>query len=106
MPGFGQRVAAGRRTAVLPHDGAVTGATAGLAFVSPKTGRAVSVAGAGEWADRLLPLPPCLRGEGPEGLAEALGTTGHFLERLMRDHGDKPVPEARRRLVDLIPGQG
>ncbi|MFM2356574.1 MAG: hypothetical protein RLZZ528_2310 [Pseudomonadota bacterium] len=81
---------------------AVTGASEGLAYVSPKTGRAVSVAGAGDWADRLLPLPPCLRGEGPEGLAEALGTTGHFLARLMQDHGDKPVPEARLRLPDLL----
>lgn len=81
---------------------AVTGAVEGLAYVSPRTGRAVSVAGAGEWAEKLLPLPPCLRGEGPEGLTEALGTTGHFLERLMRDHGDKPLPEARRRLLDLM----
>ena len=29
---------------------AVTGETAGLAFVSPKTGRAVTAAGAGVWA--------------------------------------------------------
>ena len=41
---------------------AVTGATEGLIYVSPKTGRAVSAKGAGEWADRLLPLPPVLRG--------------------------------------------
>jgi DNA repair protein RecO (recombination protein O) len=36
---------------------AVTGATTGLAYVSPKTGRAVTAAGAGAWAARLLPLP-------------------------------------------------
>ncbi|TMV54089.1 DNA repair protein RecO, partial [Thioclava sp. BHET1] len=36
---------------------AVTGSRDDLAYVSPRTGRAVSRAGAGEWADRLLPLP-------------------------------------------------
>lgn len=81
---------------------AVTGARDGLAYVSPKTGRAVSVAGAGVWADRLLPLPDCLRG-GTGGLAEGLQVTGHFLERhLAPDLGEKPLPEARRRLVALL----
>ena len=42
---------------------AVTGATEGLVYVSPKTGRAVTRAGAGGWADRLLPLPPGLTGD-------------------------------------------
>ena len=37
---------------------AVTGVTDGLIYVSPRTGRAVSAKGAGEWADRMLPLPP------------------------------------------------
>ena len=82
---------------------AVTGATEGLAFVSPKTGRAVSRAGAGEWVDRLLQLPPVLRGEGaaPDAeVAEALRTTGYFLEsHLAPDLGHKPLPEARARFV-------
>ena len=43
---------------------AVTGVREGLVYVSPRTGRAVSREGAGEWADKLLPLPPCLRGVG------------------------------------------
>ncbi|MGX7836017.1 DNA repair protein RecO, partial [Campylobacter fetus subsp. venerealis] len=43
---------------------AVTGALEGLAYVSPRSGRAVSRAGAGDWADRLLPLPACLGGAG------------------------------------------
>ena len=34
---------------------AVTGTQDDLAYVSPKSGRAVSKSGAGEWADRLLP---------------------------------------------------
>jgi DNA repair protein RecO (recombination protein O) len=39
---------------------AVTGRTGGLAHVSPRTGRAVTHEGAGQWAARLLPLPAFL----------------------------------------------
>ncbi len=87
---------------------AVTGQTQDLAFVSPKTGRAVSRGGAGDWSDRLLPLPAVLSGTGPAApgdIAAALATTGHFLARLAVDHGDKPVPEARARLVGLLARQ-
>lgn len=85
---------------------AVTGATEGLAYVSPKTGRAVTAKGAGDWADRLLPLPEGLAGEaplGPESLMQGLRLTGHFLDRGLRPvlH-DKPLPEARARLLDLL----
>jgi len=83
---------------------AVTGATEGLVYVSPKTGRAVSVEGAGEWADKLLPLPPCLRGEGgaPDAeIAAGLQTTGFFLEhRLAPSLGHHPLPAARERFFD------
>ncbi|MGI3166633.1 DNA repair protein RecO [Pseudooceanicola sp. 200-1SW] len=85
---------------------AVTGATEGLEFVSPRTGRAVTRAGAGDYADRLLPLPPVLRGEGLAPDAEVvagLRVTGHFLENhLAPELGMKPLPEARARLVRLI----
>ncbi len=85
---------------------AVTGATEGLAFVSPRTGRAVSVAGAGDWADRLLPLPPGLAGDGPvtgAALRDGLALTTHFLTREMaHDPQARPLPEARARLVDLL----
>ena len=82
---------------------AVTGAREGLLYVSPKSGRAVSAKGAGEWADRLLPLPDVLRGEGEATdveIAEAFRTTGYFLDaHLARNLGDKPLPEARARYV-------
>ena len=85
---------------------AVTGARDDLAYVSPRTGRAVSTAGAGEWADRLLALPPVLLGQGDAGNAEiraALETTGYFLEhKLLADQGGQPVPAARQRLLDAI----
>lgn len=85
---------------------AVTGARDDLAFVSPRTGRAVSRAGAGDWAPRLLPLPPVLMGQGPgdpAALAEGLALTGHFLTRAMAEGpGRGQMPEARRRLADLL----
>lgn len=86
---------------------AVLGAQANdLSFVSPKTGRAVSRAGAGEWADRLLPLPPCLMGHGPAPDAEivkALEVTGHFLRHhLAPELGHKPLPEARERFAEKV----
>ena len=83
---------------------AVTGATEGLVGVSPRTGRAVTAAGAGEYADRLLPLPGVLRGEdgGPAAVAEGLRVTGHFLEHSLGAAMGRPVPEARARLIDRL----
>ena len=85
---------------------AVTGDTTDLAFVSPRTGRAVSRDGAGDWADRLMPLPACLMGQGPASpaeLAQGLAITGHFLAReLAPVLNDRPLPEARARLVDML----
>lgn len=85
---------------------AVTGSSEHLIYVSPKSGRAVSRAGAGAWADRLLPLPPCLLGDGEmedAEIAQALATTGYFLQhKLAPALGNKPVPDARSRFVDLL----
>jgi len=83
---------------------AVTGATRDLIYVSPRSGRAVSRSGAGEWADRLLPLPPCLRGEGaaPDAeIAQALAVTGYYLPAPPAPAlGQHPLPEARQRFVE------
>ncbi|MEM5541599.1 DNA repair protein RecO [Sulfitobacter sp. AS92] len=84
---------------------AVTGVSEELIYVSPKSGRAVSAKGAGEWADRLLPLPAVLRGgAGSDAeIAQGLVTTGHFLTaHLARDLGGKPLPEARARFIDAF----
>jgi DNA repair protein RecO (recombination protein O) len=85
---------------------AVTGARDDLAYVSPKSGRAVSAEGAGEWADRLLPLPPILLGQGNGPVAEileGLRTTGHFLTHWLAPAlGDRPLPAARQRLIDAL----
>jgi len=85
---------------------AVTGATEGLAFVSPKTGRAVTRDAAGDWADRLLPLPAGLVGIArlaPGEVVAGLRLTGFFLDRGLRPVlQDRPLPEPRARLVDLL----
>ncbi len=85
---------------------ALTGSRDDLAYVSPKSGRAVAREAAGEWEDRLLPLPACLLGQGPAAagdIADGLRLTGYFLEhRIAPDLGSRPLPEARRRLVTLL----
>ena len=88
---------------------AVTGAPDDLAYVSPRTGRAVGAEAAGAWADRLLPLPPALLGHGSGEMleiAEGLTTTGYFLtHHLAPSLGGKALPEARQRFVDLVARQ-
>lgn len=85
---------------------AVTGQTEGLTLISPRTGRAVSAQGAGDWTDKLLPLPEILLGGGDAGgqeLRAAFDVTGHFIgNRLLPSLGDRPMPAARQRLVELI----
>jgi len=84
---------------------AVTGGNDHLAYVSPRTGRAVSASAAGEWKDRLLPLPPCLlavESRDLAGIADGLRTTGHFLNTWLAPAlGDRPLPASRQRFVDL-----
>ncbi|MGF1551294.1 MAG: DNA repair protein RecO [Paracoccaceae bacterium] len=85
---------------------AVTGARHDLAFVSPRTGRAVSREAGRPWANRLLPLAPFLVGEGPAnlaGLRTALAMTGHFLaERVCPAMERDGLPETRHRLVERL----
>lgn len=84
---------------------AVTGETQDLAYVSPRTGRAVSRRAAGDWKDRLLPLPGSLRST-PGDLRDVLTgleVTGHFLaHHLATSLGNKPLPAARQRLLDAL----
>ena len=84
---------------------AVTGATEQLAYVSPKSGCAVSEAGVGLWRERLLPLPPLLLGNAAPGnppeWQAGLRLTGHFLARVFAlQH--KPLPLARQALYDRV----
>jgi DNA repair protein RecO (recombination protein O) len=81
---------------------AVTGDSDDLIYVSPSSGRAVSRGGAGRYADRLLALPAFLLGAAPPDpaqLAAGLRLTGAFLRRHLFDASERPMPEARDRLL-------
>ena len=85
---------------------AATGATDDLVYVSPRSGRAVSRAGAGIYANRLFALPAFMNGQGgdptPEEIAAALALTSHFLnDRVLEPHGAQ-MPQARIRLDSLL----
>ncbi|TQV80954.1 DNA repair protein RecO [Denitrobaculum tricleocarpae] len=80
-----------------------------LAYVSPRTGRAVSLAAGEPYRDRLLPLPPFLIGRGaggPEEVAQGLQLSSYFLERSVFHLQDRPLPPARERLAALFPLPG
>jgi len=82
---------------------AVTGRVDDLAFVSPRTGRAVSREAAGPWRERLLALPPFLLGEAAVGegdVAAGLRLTAHFLARDVFGLRHLALPPARLRLAD------
>ena len=81
---------------------AVTGETENLAFVSPRSGRAVTLEAAGPYKERLLPLPGFLTGSGAAGdeeIAQGLALSGYFLERNVFHPQDRPLPPARQRLA-------
>ncbi|HUM08348.1 MAG TPA: DNA repair protein RecO [Acidocella sp.] len=76
-----------------------------LAYISPRTGRAVTLSEAGEWVDRLFPLPDFLIGEAPASLADcvaALRITGHFLARDVFGARHRPLPPARVGLYERL----
>jgi len=77
-----------------------------LAYVSPRSGRAVSLAAGEPYRDRLLALPPFLLAEGEAGdageVTQALRLTGHFFERHIFAPREKPLPAARDRLLELV----
>lgn len=82
---------------------AATGANDALAFVSPRTGRAVSLSAGEPYADKLLPLPGFLIGRGaadPPAVLQGLELTGYFIERLLFAQAHQPVPPARTRHVE------
>ena len=85
---------------------AATGDTENLAFVSPKSGRAVSFKAGEAYRARLFPLPPFLLGSQNATPTKAdieggLRLTEHFLlERVLRPHG-RVIPPARHRLSEI-----
>jgi DNA repair protein RecO (recombination protein O) len=88
---------------------ALTGVTEDLAFVSPKTGRAVTRTAAEPYRDRLIALPAFLSTGGlPADGAElllGLDLTGYFLERHVFWPHNKPLPAARSRFMETLSRQ-
>lgn len=92
---------------------AVTGETENLAYISPRTGRAVSAAAGADYADRLLPLPSSVlamaSGESPAPVSvslsevhKGLSVTSWFLKRHIFDLLNRPLPEARVRFQERL----
>ena len=87
---------------------AVTGGRSGLGWVSPRTGRAVSDAAAGDWTSRLLRLPGFLGGPAapaPLDWLHGLKLTGHFLARDAFGTHHRPLPAARQFLYERVASQ-
>ena len=85
---------------------AVTGETEGLAWVSPRTGRAATAEAGAPHADVLLKLPPFLVDPEAElksgDVADAFALSGYFLERRLFDQRGEGMPDQRRRLIERL----
>jgi DNA repair protein RecO (recombination protein O) len=85
---------------------AATGSTADLAYVSPRTGRAVSRAAGAPYRERLLALPGFLLIPGAAGTAAeavvGLELTGYFLERNVLRARGSGLPSPRLRLLEIL----
>ena len=91
---------------------AVTGTKNNLYFVSPKTGKAVSKEGAGDFAPKLLGLPKFLGGAKSIGLnfyhemVAGLKITSYFFENKLlisiNNEKNNYLPKARDRFIEMI----
>jgi DNA repair protein RecO (recombination protein O) len=84
---------------------AVSGATTDLAYVSPRTGRAVSRAAGLPYHDKLLKLPEFLWSDGPadpQQIAFGMILTEHFLVRHVFQPQGRSLPAARSRLAERM----
>lgn len=86
---------------------AATGVTTDLVYVSPNTGRAVSLAAGEPYKDRLLSLPAFLRGKIGNGVQASdvlagLDLTTHFLHVRLYGPRDQQMPEPRTRLRGML----
>jgi DNA repair protein RecO (recombination protein O) len=85
---------------------AATGSNQMLAFVSPKTGRAISLEAGEPYRERLLRLPPFLTGAGgtpePADIIDALTLTGYFMERHLLAPRGLSMPEGRMMILERL----
>lgn len=87
---------------------ALTGESEGLAYVSPKTGRAVTKFAGEPWRDRLFVLPPFLLGHPVEDippqadLDSGFALTGFFLSRHVTEPRGEVLPQARNSFIESV----
>jgi len=84
---------------------AATGTTENLTHVSPRSGRAVCAGAAEPYLDKLLILPPFLRGENmvKDGdILDGLALSGTFLKTRVFHSHNRDIPEARGRLCEVL----
>lgn len=86
---------------------ALTGSMDDLAFVSPRTGRAVTRGAAAPYTGRLLALPPFLLGNQTGrptagDLADGFRLTRHFLMQSVLEPHARTMPQARDYYADLM----
>jgi DNA repair protein RecO (recombination protein O) len=86
---------------------ASTGSTDDLIYVSPRSGRAVSRTAGEPYRDKLLALPPFLRGGPKSGLtagdlSAGFTLTGHFLTTRFLQPRSVDMPEPRVRLGTMM----
>jgi len=85
---------------------ALTGTRDDLAYVSPKSGRAVNRAAAAPWREKLLPFPRFLQEEGAaasaQEVAEAFRLTGFFLARDVFAPRGATMPASRDLFIGTL----
>jgi DNA repair protein RecO (recombination protein O) len=84
---------------------AATGLNDDLAYVSPRSGRAVSRSAGAPYHDKLLPLPGFLWRDVPAesvDISAGLALTGHFLHHHVLEPQGRQLPESRARLADRL----
>ncbi len=91
---------------------AATGRPDDLAYVSPRSGQAVTREAGDPYRDRLLPLPAFLTGAQAGGLPSrediqaAFSMTGHFLAAHVFAEAHKSIPKAREEFTRLLHRHG
>ena len=85
---------------------AATGTSEELAYVSPRTGRAVSREAGRPWQDKLFRLPAFLRNAEPEpslaDLTDGFAMTGFFLSRHVFEPRGLALPDTRQSFVTAV----
>ncbi len=85
---------------------AATGGCENLIYVSPRSACAVSAQAGEPYKDKLLPLPAFLcdgtASASAADVLDALTLTGYFIETRILHLANRPLPEARLRLMALL----